>query len=97
MGEAKPKDVLGAREDRSVLKAGDRVCVVGFGTANLVHKHHVVTSVTQLYVNTEWRSERGAVKYRHRKDDGRSTPRGDGYGGTTLHLTCQRPKKKDEH
>jgi hypothetical protein len=83
-----------SREDLSALKAGDRVCVVGFGTANVVHRHQTVTSVTKLYVNTEWKSKRGdTVKDRHRRDDGRSTPQGDGYGGTTLHSTCQKKEK----
>ena len=50
--------------------------------------------MTKLYVVTEWKSKHGdEIQGRYRIDDGRSTPRGDGYGGTSLHLSCQRPKK----
>lgn len=83
------------REDLTTLKPGDRVCVVGFGTANTVHRHGVVVSLSRLYVTTEWKNQHGSYKTRHRLDDGHSTPRGDGYGGTTLHLTCQKPRKEN--
>lgn len=85
------------RDARAALKPGDRVCIVGFGTANPVHRHATVTGMTKLYVKTEYKNKSGdAVQHRHRIDDGHSTPRGDGYGGTTLRTTCQRPKPKKE-
>lgn len=95
--EVKPKGVLESlarkREERAALKVGDRVCVVGYGTANPVHQHHTVTGLTKLYVKTEFKDRHGdVVKDRHRIEDGRSTPYGP-YGGTDLDTTCQRPHK----
>lgn len=83
-----------AREDLSALKPGDVVCVVGYGTANLVHRHHRVVSVTKQFVNSNWSDKRGVYPSRHRVDNGRSTPYGE-YGGTTLHLTCRRAHQEE--
>ena len=74
------------------VKVGDRVCVVGFGTASIVHEHHTVTRVTKLYIVSEADKGKHASERRHRRSDGQS-PGGDGYGGTTVHLSCRKPRK----
>lgn len=70
-----------------------RLCVIGRGTDNFIHRHVTVTSVTKLYVNSDYVSRGSVYTNRHRRDNGRSTPMSD-YGGTTAHLTCQRPEDK---
>lgn len=74
-----------------VWTTGDRACVVGHGTAAIVHEHHVVERVTKLYVFSKTRD--ADITRCHRLSDGWST--GHGYGGTTISPTCQRPKKDD--
>jgi hypothetical protein len=72
------------------IAPGRRVCIVGVGMDNLVHTHGAVqrTTRTLIIVKTDKGTER-----RYRKDDGGSTPYSQ-YGGTSIHLTCQRPKEK---
>jgi hypothetical protein len=65
------------------LAAGDRVCVVGWGTAGMLHQHTVVARLTKtLIVTTKGR--------RFRRDTLRSVPY-QPYGGSVLSPTCQRP------
>lgn len=76
------------------LVKGDFACVTGFGTANVVHEHHEVVRVTNLYIVSTGRSNLGPgmSERRHRRDSGSSVPRGDGYGGTYIHASCKRRK-----
>lgn len=84
-------------EDLTKAKIGSFVCVVGFGTANLFHRHEKVVGFTKLYLKTEWSAKHSAEIHtsRYRLYDGRATPADpNGWGGQTVHLTCQRPPKK---
>ncbi len=74
------------------VKIGDRLCVLGFGTAGGVHEHHVVTSISKLYVTSQSMPSRRHTR-QHRIRDGRS-PGGDGYGGTEAATRCQQPKPR---
>lgn len=78
------------------IKKNDVVCIEGYGTANILHEHHVVTGVTKLYVKSTstWSNvNKRPVSRRHRRDNGKSTPLGE-YGGTEIYTTCQRPEEK---
>ncbi len=76
----------------SGIKEGQRLCVIGLGVDNLAHRHVTVTGFTKLYIKTETRD--GIVE-RFRRDDGSSVPY-SAYGGTQIHLSCQRPRKAKE-
>lgn len=81
--------------DAMHIKKDDQVCVVGFGTARLLHEHHVVTKIGKSFINSVSTSSshaRQPVPRRHRRDNAASIPRGDGKGGSTIHSACQRPK-----
>lgn len=70
---------------------GQKVCILGHGTASGVHEHHVVDHLTRLYVVSK---KAGATHTRrHRLRDERSA--GSAYGWTTISATCQRPKKDE--
>lgn len=72
------------------ITKGQRLCVTGRGTANLVHRHVTVTGVTKLYINSTYRHRGTTYKDRHRRDTGLSTPY-DPYGGTYIYTTCKNP------
>lgn len=77
------------------LVKDDFVCIVGYGTANMLHEHGKVLRLTKMYVValvTSSNLNRTGGSRRFRRDNGKSTPYG-GYGGTEIHSTCQRPKK----
>ncbi len=80
------------RELESVVK-DQRLCVIGRGTDNFIHRHVTVTSITKLYIKSDYVSRGTVYTNRHRRDNGRSTPMSD-YGGTTAHIVCQRPEDK---
>ncbi len=70
-----------------------RLCVIGRGTDNFIHRHVNITSITKLFINSDYVMRGQVYKNRHRRDSGRSTPMSD-YGGTTAHTVCQRPEDK---
>lgn len=76
--------------EQPAWQIGQRVCVIGFGTAGMLHEHHEVVRLTKLYVIS---AKPGATwTRRHRLDSGRSSPGGTSYGGTDIYPTCQQPK-----
>lgn len=79
------------QEGRRALVKGDEVCVIGRGTAAMVHRHNVVERVTKTMVVTITRNgvERFAI------EDGGSKPY-EPYSGTDMHLECRhgRPLKR---
>jgi hypothetical protein len=72
------------------FEIGQRVCIVGLGTAAAIHVHHVVDKVTAIQVVSV---SSAGIERRHRLADGRSvgTARNT-YGGTIVAATCQRPR-----
>lgn len=74
------------------IEAGRTVCVVGRGTANLVHAHYRVvrTTKTMIVVGREVKGRRVERRYRF---DGLEVGASQ-YGGTVLDTVCQRPAKK---
>lgn len=87
--EALPKD------DLTEVTVGQRLCEVGRGSANRIHRHAVVKRLTKLYIVTEFKNKDGTHEKKFRRDSGRSVPYSD-YGGSSLHTACQRPKKDSE-
>jgi hypothetical protein len=81
------------KQNLSALAAGARVCVIGYGTANIVHRHETVHHVTRTQVITQ--TDSGMTSKYHRAD-GRSMPY-QPYGGTSIHLTCQKGHKMKGH
>lgn len=71
------------------LSVGQRVCVIGRGTANLVHAHYAVTRLTakQAVVSRVFKGR--TVERRYWLSTGREVG-GSEYGGTSVHTTCQR-------
>jgi hypothetical protein len=86
------------RAEGPQVKPGQRVCVVGRGTANVVHSHPMVTKVTPTQIVTVKTVKRGGsswdVERRYWRDSSAREVGGDEWGGTTLHTACQRPKPK---
>lgn len=83
-------------EDFTVITTGQRVCIVGVGTASGVHVHHTVTKVTRTQIVSTRTTPGGkAVERRHYRDDGHSVgSRTETYGYTAISATCQRPRKE---
>lgn len=73
---------------------GQRVCVVGRGTAAILHKHGTVDRFTATLMVVSLNGEsRGTRRYRI-GDSGLETGSANGYGGTYVHPRCQRPRPK---
>lgn len=66
------------------IEAGDRVCIVGQGSDNMVHVHSIVERVTKTMIVTKHRRFR-------RESTGHSVPYSP-YGGTRVAAFCQREK-----
>lgn len=84
-------------ENAMDLAKDDFVCMVGIGTANMLHEHGKVVRTTKVFVVAEITSSnlnRPGHTARFRRDSGRSVPYSD-YGGSHVYTTCQRPKQKD--
>lgn len=79
--------------DTSWATEGQRACIIGFGTAVIVHVHTVIARTTKTQIVS---TDRHGTEYRHHREDGVSVgSRGHhSYGGSTIHSTCQRPKPK---
>lgn len=86
-----------AREARAnelaQLKPGDRVCQLGWGTDNIIHRHWAVTDVTKIYIKYQPGNHIKDPVFRFRRDTGASVPHGE-YGGSTISARCQKPKPK---
>lgn len=74
----------------AITSVNQKVCVVGFGTANIVHEHHTVTRFTATLIIVQRIVGGRTAERRFRRTDGRS-PGGDGYGGTEVYPACRRP------
>jgi hypothetical protein len=78
------------------FKPGQRVCIVGRGTANGVHSHAwTVDRVTpkQIVVSRPAPKSPGErITDRFWRESGRMVGSFE-YGGRTIHATCQRAKK----
>lgn len=89
------RGVVGGTE----FTVGQRVCIVGEGSANLVHAHGTVErfTKTQMIVTYTWRhgqrSGSGERRYRTGPGFGREVGAYE-YGGTVVSPTCRRPIKK---
>lgn len=69
-------------------KPGTRLCVIGWGTAGVLHTHaYVVKRQTKTLTVAERTNRPGQRRFR--TEDGRSVPR-DSWGGTIAAITCQR-------
>lgn len=73
------------------VQVGDGVCVVGRGTANLVHAHYRVVRLTKTMIIVA-REVSGREVQRRYRFDGREVGASE-YGGTHVARKCQRPKK----
>lgn len=72
------------------LERGERVCVIGRGTDVMVHRHMTVLRVTKTLLVVA--NSTGVESGRFRLTDSGSMPYSP-YGGTSVHVTCQRPKQ----
>lgn len=73
------------------IKIGDRVCIAGRGTANLIHRHGTVNRLTKTMIIVAY-TNNGAPAQRRYRSDGREVGASE-YGGSHLDVKCQRPKK----
>ena len=71
---------------------GQRVCVIGRGTANLVHAHYTVDRLTAKQVVVSRQLKGRKVERRYWAATGREVG-GSEYGGTTVSERCQRPER----
>lgn len=69
---------------------GQRVCVVGRGTANCVHFHGKVSKVNKTMFTVAY-TQRGYPLTRRYRFDGHEVGAST-YGGSYVATTCQRPK-----
>lgn len=78
------------------IKPGDPVCIVGRGTANVVHIHARVQRLTKTMIIVEYPRPRAtaldAPLERRYRFDGREVGMSD-YGGSYVDTVCQRKKK----
>lgn len=79
---------------------GQRVCIVGRGTANVVHRHGTVARFTPTMMIVEYPFPRLAKepqiitrRYRTGRGSGREVGTHE-YGGSSVAPRCQRPKPK---
>lgn len=80
-------------QELTTVVEGQVVCEVGRGTDNVIHRHWRVDGITKLYIKHRLGNHKDDPVSRFRRDDGRSVPYSE-YGGSTIHTTCQRPRKK---
>jgi hypothetical protein len=78
-------------EDLQSIEVGQRLCVTGSGSDRMAHRHVKVTGFTQQWIKSTYRFKGQTIINRHRRDDGSSVPY-VAYGGTHVHVTCQRPE-----
>lgn len=78
------------------VKKGDRVCIAGRGTANIVHAHAEVERLTKTMIIVSYmpkgRSPLLPPIERRYRFTGREVGASE-YGGTHLDVKCQRKKK----
>jgi hypothetical protein len=70
-------------------EVGQRVCVIGRGTAMTLHSHPTVVRITKTMVVTAREVHGRPVERRYRRSDGYEVGMSE-YGGSTIHRTCQR-------
>lgn len=70
---------------------GQRVCVLGRGTAATLHRHGRVDRFTRTLMIVKTDNGGGERRYRL-GGDGLEIGHGSGYGGTYVAPRCQRPK-----
>lgn len=78
-------------DDLSKIEVGQRVCVVGRGTSNIVHYHGKVSELTKTMIKVEHKVREQSLVTRFSRRHGYDLPYSE-WGGSTLYFTCQRPK-----
>lgn len=73
------------------VKVGDRVCMAGRGTANLVHRHGTVERLTKTMIIVAYAYKNRSLEARYRFN-GREVGMSD-YGGSYVDTVCQRKPK----
>jgi hypothetical protein len=73
------------------FELGQRVCIIGRGTANLVHRHARIIRITKTMYVAEYVLRGRTIDRRYRITDGREVGASE-YGGSSMHAICQRPK-----
>jgi hypothetical protein len=69
------------------------VCVIGRGTANLVHRHGRITRTTKTMYVVGYRIKGVPVERRYRKDYPDREVGAHEYGGSSMHSRCQWPDR----
>lgn len=77
------------------FEVGQRVCVVGEGTATGRHQHGKVKRITEVerVIVVEFRNY--TERFRPRRNLAPVSIPYSAYGGSTVHPTCQKPKESN--
>lgn len=89
-------EIVSGVVDGTTYEVGQRVCIAGRGTSNVVHVHGTVQRFTATMMVVEYRWRRGersgtAIRrYRTGRGGGREVGASE-YGGSYVSAHCQRP------